>query len=493
MKSFLKIIAFSMAVLSFSADKYNEKNRLTVLFFDDYLIESQIGLRRKWFQAKSLPEYKIPFKDVSLSPDGGDVIFFPGAVLRDGKKWRMWASVILEMSPTNPQDKLLGWYLYRSDDGVNWEPDRDGNGNYQVNSGRAGVQGGAVFLDERETDPSRRYKCFTLQELPEFQAAYRMSVSSDGRNWIPAEDGIWTQHTTEMIDHGPNFVFNPYTQKYQYSGRPNFIDRRIALYQTADFRVFDPPAIIVHPDPADSPTIEFYSMPQHYYEGIFLGFLHRLHLSEKDLTDGRVDAELTYSVGGLAFNRTNRQPFISFDDDMTTYACYPGSMVIDDAGDILVYSFASHVEHCDLYKGSPSGLSVAKLRRDGFCAMESVSAKGYMTLRPFLSQGGTIRINVRTAATGTVRAELLRVTGRNTAGSQAFPGFELENSIPVTGNGYEIELKWKDKNNIDSLKGEKFCLRLELTKAEVYAVRMDALFHNGYFPKETLNGTNISK
>jgi hypothetical protein len=95
----------------------------------------------------------------------------------------------------------------------------------------------------------------------------------------------------------------------------------------------------------DMPGVEFYGMQQFLYEGYFLGFLLRMWGAPNDLAGstrfmGRVDSELTYSVNGLAWNRTNRRNFLpdrgwgrdNFGSE------YPSVLVTDGEGWLRVYS-----------------------------------------------------------------------------------------------------------------------------------------------------------
>jgi hypothetical protein len=131
-------------------------------------------------------------------------------------------------------------------------------------------------------------------------------------------------------------------------------------------------------------------------------------------------------------------------------------------------------------------LTVSRLRRDGFCALETFSDKGRLTLRPLISGGGDIRINAIVGDVGSIRAEL-----RTVPGDQPIPGYGMEDSIPVRGDGHFLKLAWKDRDTIDRFKGLPFRIRFEMKQARLYAVRVDATYLFGYIPTEDLAGSYV--
>ena len=75
--------------------------------------------------------------------------------------------------------------------------------------------------------------------------------------------------------------------------------------------------------------------------------------------------------------------------------------------------------------------------------------------------------------------------------NKPIPGFELENSIPVEGDGHFLTLKWKDRDSIDQFEGEPFRLFLELDQARLFAVRVAADYCYGWVPEPNLVGDYI--
>jgi hypothetical protein len=361
-----------------------------------------------------------------------------------------------------------------------------------VFSGEHSAHGAIVFQDDREPDPSRRYKVAYSEIWGAHLAdagVNNIATSPDGIHWTIDHDAQWQPHVADTMN---SIVFNPYTGNYQFTSRVVWGDRRTALYQTRDWKTFAPPEIVLHPDPADPPCVEFYGMPHFNYEGYFLGFLWRMHGACNDYAlslrmKGRVDSELVYSVNGTHWNRTNRQPFLP-ERDLGVhgyYQEYPACMVQDEEGWLRVYTTSYVGEHGDAWERGtrPAFLTVSRWRRDGFCALETHSEVGFVATRPFMSHGGPITLNATGGQRGWIRAELRRVPDNT-----PIPGYELENSVPITGDGHFLPLRWNERDSIDSFRGEPFRLYLEMNEARLYAVRAEVDFLIASFPQVDLAG-----
>jgi hypothetical protein len=172
-------------------------------------------------------------------------------------------------------------------------------------------------------------------------------------------------------------------------------------------------------------------------------------------------------------------------------------MVLDDEGWLRIYTASVLGEHAnragrmpELPHG-PAFLTVSRFRRDGFCALESAGDVGEVLLRAVIPHGGKILLNATCGVGGRIRAELRDPSGK------VHPGFELEKSIPIRGDGHFLPLQWKDgdgvRDTVDSLVRpdkwkQRFMLYLELEQARLYAVRVDADLLYGWVPLKNLAG-----
>ena len=442
-----------------------------ILFFDDWAIQHSHGLERRWFRAEPWPGTGI-FHDPALKRS-----FHELSIIRDEPKgsWRMWSYGLTH-------EGRSGKFLYTSNDGLNWSPadcgsSRKGFPNNLVFTGNTGVGGACVVKDEIDPDAQQRYKMVyvdTLPGQPDKQNYGQIAISADGIQWHPLPGSAWANH---HVDTFHCTRFNPFTQRWQWTSRMISGDRRIALYQTSDFHNFHKPDIIIHPDPDDPPCVEFYGMPHFFYGDHAVGFLWRMHSSFDEVSTshrmrGKVDNELVYSVNGLSWNRTNREcltPDYGFGPDCPR-CVYPQEMVLDDDGWLRIYSSIHFGEHADNGRCKPdepiSSMTISRLRRDGFCALETSSDTAFLTLRPLVSRGGQITLNAVTARFGSIRAELCSVPDNT-----PIPGFEMDNSLPVEGDGHFLPLRWKERDSIDAFRDQPFRLHLRLDRARLYAVR----------------------
>ncbi len=470
----------------------------TILFLDDWSILARQGIERRWFSAEPWPGVE-PWHDTLLEYSSVN------AVTRDPRTraWRMWGAGSVDRSRG---DEGMGMTAYSSADGFDWQPslqqppvDRRATpgASHIVFSGEHSAFA-APFLDERETDTARRYKMpysdLSGNPVDSSYGTCRVAVSPDGIRWTIDKGAVWRRQHSDTLFPA---LFNPYTGRYQWTGRTILGDRRISLDQTADWRQFDPPQVVLHPDPMDPPCVEFYGMPQFFYEGYFIGFLWRQWGAPNDVAGstrmkGRVDAELAYSVNGLAWNRTNRQPFLPdrglgkerFGSE------YPTVMILDDEGWLRVYTNSYVGEHADWNKFPKSEVishvTVSRWRRDGFCALESRSDTGWLLLRGLLPRGGPILLNALTGRFGRIRAELRDLQNK------PLPGYGLDECVPVTGDGPFLPLRWQRggevRETLDPLNGQPFKLYLELEQARLHAVRADANLLYGFVPLTNLAG-----
>jgi hypothetical protein len=235
-------------------------------------------------------------------------------------------------------------------------------------------------------------------------------------------------------------------------------------------------------------------MPHFNYEGTYIGFLWRMWADPRDLYGpirmmGKIDCELTYSINGVAWNRTNRQSFLP-NPDLGWGSQYPTSLIADDQGWLRIYTAACLGEHADggkLPKGAPNvHLTISRLRVDGFCALESRTGVGSFSTRAFIGHGGPITINALAGPCGSVRVEL---RGLDDA---AIPGYELANCVPITGDQRQARLRWvKDGQTLDqtdALKGKFVRVFVALDEARIYAIRLAGDYLFGCIPATDLAG-----
>ena len=107
-------------------------------------------------------------------------------------------------------------------------------------------------------------------------------------------------------------------------------------------------------------------------------------------------------------------------------------------------------------------IGLAKLRLDGFVSLTARKELGIVTTKPFELTGDQLVVNVD-ASQGWVRVEVL---DRNGSPLSGFSG----DSAPAKANF--DELRWKNRTDLSTLRGQVVRLRFHLRNARLYAFQM---------------------
>ncbi|MDP6779612.1 MAG: hypothetical protein QGI83_22850 [Candidatus Latescibacteria bacterium] len=446
----------------------------TLLFFDDWWLLRRLNMERRLGTPEWVPE----------------------AVLEDNICEGTWNNpFVFRDEETDKWIGLYGGHYYpepgvrhstglniaESDDGIHWvKPDvservpiPDRNRPNQVLSVGT-CDGGPAFLDERDPDPERRlkllYSGYSDRRMGGGDMMARelmLATSADGYAWRVEALENWG---VRPLDAPISAFYNDELGTYMVNSRPLLGDRRVALTPTSDFKRFEDPILVMHPDPEDPPLVQFYGMPVYPYDGMYIGLLWRIHIDPFVLTisQGEVDCCLTYSRNGLVFNRAYHEPFVPRNPrGMYGGGClYPSCVVVDDDHQIRLYSGASKTGHFQTNAVTDAALALHTLRLDGFVYLESYATTGSVATRPVQFHGPNLTLNV-CAPYGTVRAQLIDSEGK------PYPGFGFEDSVPFTGDELFHSPKWKGDPGIATLGGSPVHIEIEVTRGEIYAIRGD--------------------
>jgi len=444
----------------------------TILFFDDWWLESRFNIVRKIGEPQWVPEATLE------DPLTAGVYNFP-TVYRDPEndKWRaLYSGVVL----TEGQPDLPFLMLAESDDGVHWtkpnlskvlaqEPRLASN---QVHVDTTIYDRGPVYFDPHPSDPRQRLKMMCVFERRGQNGAriftQRLGFSPDGIHWT-VEDRFWQNRYCS--DSPYPIFYNARRNVYTICMRPGQAERRIVQVDTRDFQTFSPPRRALSPDPSDPPLLQFYGMPVFPYEGMFVGLLWLMHCDPTEIKlwkrRGPIDAQLTYSYDGVCFNRTFRQAFIRRNPrgEHGAGCVYPTSMVQDDDGNIRIYSGTSYGEHYQKTGKPDAALLMHTLRRDGFMYLESYSYTGtIMTRCLHLREPLDLRLNVR-APEGQVRVQLSDREG------QPLAGYTFDECTAFTGDTHFWQPAWCTGGPRARLTDDVGRIEVELRNAELYAIR----------------------
>jgi hypothetical protein len=458
------------------------------LFVDDFLIE-KTTLTREYHNPRKIDNNPIfkPETNLEQGPYG-----IPGASPKDGGIW--W----------DPLEKIFKmWYeagwLYTmayatSQDGIHWKrPDL----NFEPGTNRLvpdlTPDSTTVFLDHFTNNPDERFKMFLRppDTIPgkdkTYNRAYIM-VSPDGIRWSnPVETGICGDRST--------MFYNPFRGKWIYSIRStgelgkSTIGRARYYREHSDFMqggrwknnevVFWTGADNLDlPDPVIGEKAQLYNLSAVGYESLILG-LHQIHLGPpnedclKNATPKITELKISFSRDGFHWYRPNREAFISATRKPGTWdRGYVQSVggICNIVGDKLWFHYIG-------FKGDPTKLSdtyvmngmhsfgstgIAVLRRDGFASMNAGSTGGLLTTRLITFNGRYLFVNID-CPQGELRVEIL-----DKDNSVIIP-FTADKCTSLKSDSTIHQIKWKDSEDLSSLKRKKVKFRFYLENGKLYS------------------------
>ncbi len=144
---------------------------------------------------------------------------------------------------------------------------------------------------------------------------------------------------------------------------------------------------------------------------------------------------------------------------------YPGSIAAMADGSLRIYASACTHEHGVPPAGSGS-ITVYRLRRDGFCFLESGGGPGLVGIRPVYWNSGEVELNVASQG-GRVRARVTDPMGA------PLEGYGFEDCQPFSGDDTAWTPAWKDGRKLSALSERFLRLEIELDSARLYAIRGD--------------------
>ncbi|PYV14842.1 MAG: hypothetical protein DMG07_11030 [Acidobacteria bacterium] len=460
------------------------------LFVDDYLIDRMDSVFRSLgapAKERTNPVFKpeMPWEGRRILYS--DVLFDP-----DEKVYKLWYSVHDEKT------NQAGLCYSRSPDGLHFERPELGlvsaAGSTRNNlillpaGGMASDKG--IFKDQHDPDPRRRYKMVYMKP-----GTIGMSVawSADGLRWTAYE------HNPVLLptgDGGPKALWDELRGRYLLYVRPDghhvrrwskvadaadFPTRRIGLAESVDFKMWTDVEQVLAPDERDGVGTEFYYMLVLPYQGMYVGFLMVYHEYTGDPRplegfNYTLEVQLTASRDGRKWTRVcERQTFLGGDtrtwDEKRIYA--DSAVVRGD--EIWIYYRGSNVPHRAIGEtiGKSTGgrtflgdaLGIARLRLDGFVAVQALDRPGILTTKPLsFDSARELRVNVA-AAGGSLEVEALTLFG------EPIRGFTRQECRSITADEIHRRVEWSSGRALGDLP-QPVRLRFFLRNASLYSFEL---------------------
>ncbi|MBQ3074906.1 MAG: hypothetical protein IJC26_02460 [Clostridia bacterium] len=450
-----------------------ECNRMKLPLFDDFWIDFRVGTVRRWYA----PE---PF---SLCPAGpySSLIYD-----RERGVYRVYYETLMELGKDGPR------YLkaQESTDLIHFSPLLTLDGSDVLYDGESGVHGCSVLYDEYEKDPKRRYKLCGMTRMGRkgLPKEVELAFSADGITWENDHRYLIHPFTSDTRN---SIFYNPYDDEYTLLHRSAHVDRRISVKSSKDLIRWTEPRIILHPGASYNDgftAMHHYAMGVRFMDGIFYGLVWRYNtcLYGEDYTRmfGYMEPELFYSYDGKEFLSTTGKPLME-----RPYPPEPGcaglapqdlcesrdgkEYYIICSGAVFVHGTQdSNKERADALRGKTvkKGSPIYKIRRDGFCGIESVGMGGKVVTKPIQLIKDDLCFNIR-ANYGFVRFGLMNRAG------EFLEGFSFDDCIPFSyGDDTDVVPMWKEHKLFEVL-GQQVRVAVELNTAILHCISGTARPH----------------
>lgn len=453
------------------------ENRMKLTFFDDYWVDFRRKTTRRWFA----PEL------FSQCPSGcyASLCYDP-----ERKKYLIFYEEMVDVGKDGP--RLLK--LLESEDMVHFRHVLNDEGGEVVFDGDGGVHGASVLYDPLDKDPSRRFKFCGMTRLDRDREGATshievvLAFSPDGVHWEHRPDLVANPHTSDALN---KLFYNPYTEEYNLLHRSAFVDRRISIRSSKDLVTWSDPRIILHPGATynDGFTeMQHYSLSAKWFDGIFYGLLWRYNTSlyDDDYTKmfGVMEPELVYSYDGQEFLYTSGKPLMERPmapqpgwaglspqdmcesrDGKYYYLLVGGSMFVHGTAE------SNKKLHDWLAKqGIRGGQLIYRIRKDGFCGIESVGQGGTVITKGLELMEDDLTFNVR-AACGSVRFGLMDKAGK------FLDGFSFDDCVPFEfGDDVAVRPEWKTRK-LGEVLNQQLRVAVELNGAVLHAMSGTARPH----------------
>lgn len=378
-----------------------------------------------------------------------------------------------------------------------------------ANGGTSDRYGASVVVDPREHDPQRVYKMayfdFSRDREGREYPGLNVAFSPDGIHWKKYSEG--TLLRTARGSYGDPVPFEDETNRpwaiplsmadaydvFYDPPRQSFVNyakmwidgpdggmhwkHAMGRIESKDFIHWSKPQLILTPDDADPPWVEFHTTPVFYYEGCYFGAFQIL---DRATGGGVVDVELATSRDGFHWERPFRQPFWlarspgkKFDSGSIFLAAQP--IVVGDEIRFYYGAYSSGATGGSDNDVS-SGIGLATMRRDRFAGIQPLARSdqptlkhplekiGQVTLQPIrIGPSSSIEINADASA-GEIRVELLDADGKR------IRGYSYDDALPIRGDSLRHPVRWKS-GGLSGLPEQRYILRIHLNNATVYALK----------------------
>jgi hypothetical protein len=336
----------------------------------------------------------------------------------------------------------------------------------------------SIVYDPDDRDASRRYKMIYRLSGDGGIGLYA-AFSSDGVAWNPVPGPVAPSlgdRTNAMFTRDKAGKYVVLTRKRDMMQR--YKTRCVYRIESDDFIHWSPAELVLKPDLADGPNMQFYSMTGFEYGDQYLGCVERMHTVPDVL-----DIELTTSRDGCHWQRIQpRQAFIAREKDWEgNWVHVPSNPPIKYQGRLWWFYCGRHYRHGAMDPHRDGRIGMATSRIDGFVSIEGGPEEGRLLTKVLTWPGGELEINADTRTAGTDYFRLydgaIRLAVLD-ADVQEIPGFSLDEAMPFIGDTEVRNIgqkyhrpQWTSGRKMSQLQDQKIRLAFYIQSARLYAFR----------------------
>ena len=463
----------------------------THTLLDDLYVKTMDGCRRQIHRPRDVspdPVFRAEedWEGVSVSCRCNCLLYD-----RQAGRFKFWYACQDPRMSDVPECVKVRWAHATSTDGIHWERPELGlvehkgsrkNNLLQSNVGRAVAMVQNVALDERETDPARRYKAIGIDRHavrpgeitwtgPEGEDQWYRDMGSrigcgvfiyyspDGVRWTLKEG--WAGSAAIIADGSVLHGFNDDIGKWVMWQRPRIMPkyRTMGISTSKDFETWTFPADILAPDEQDPPGLQFDSLgtvgsPDGGYVGLAAGSGYEgegFKIAEKL-------PQLVFSRDGRRWTRVSREHYMLAGDRQSWNGgpCIVPLCPIVVGDEIFVFYYGKNYGNLwgeptlDGQSITASALGLAKLPRDRWMSITPQGAAGEM-ITPLVSFAhNELHVNAD-AAGGSLAVEL------QTFEHKPIEGFTLADCDAITSDSLDHTVSWRGRSDLSRIIGTARC------------------------------------
>lgn len=464
----------------------------THLFLDDFYIDRMTNTQRVTTHPQHVTdgpvfEPQMPWEGQGFIGRNG-IIYDP-----EEKLFKCWYPCHDMNLPTTTAHAKRRWAYATSEDGLAWERPNLGLVEFEgstdnnlirfENVEQFDVVGllWNVVKDEREPDPTKRYKAIGLTRHPvrpgeitwtgpkgedewyenlgrHIGCGLFVGYSSDGLRWTMKEG--WAGSGALIMDGTILHGYDKRIRQWVLWQRPRIIPkyRIFGVSFSKDFEDWTFPEFGLVPDEHDPPRIEFDGLSSiNSPDGGYIGLLAASGYDGEGFGAHKELPQLVYSRDAKVWTRVCREPIIrpqhvppTWDDGVI---CPQNPILLDD--DIFIFYYGKNAGHTwgeptrDGKRMTRSAIGLTKLPRDRWVSItpEPGKSEGELITSLICVANNELHLNAG-AANGSLVVEVIDCQTRKPP-----PGFSLADCDPITTDSLDHTVTWKGNADLTPLIG----------------------------------------